>query len=369
MNLLDPEEAASVEASGILGKLGGPSLMPQNLGSILAQAGAAAHKGRMAAMAQNEATQDRMALRAQREQAVREKQEAALRQEKFNSILGEQIKTGQQPDEISILGAGVQSGVFGPREITEFMSKVTEKKAAREQKMEELRVRLEDQRTSREEREKFQRDLVDIQAKHREDLARLQSTLRPQEPLVPVRGADGVIRYTARSQAAGQEVPPSNTNRPIPPSGIKDLADKGETATSFIRLSSTFKDDFGGKGTAMIGDAQNLIGRNIGAGKGPQADWWQDYQNQKNLVRNKLFGSALTATEAAEFDKANINPGMTPDLIRKNLARQKNAAIRAAKRLSGAYQKGGYSEEQISEALGLSASDLAGADEKDPWEN
>ncbi len=145
----------------------------------------------------------------------------------------------------------------------------------------------------------------------------------------------------------------------IPPSAIKDLTEVGGTATDFNRLSDTFKDDFGGNKFGIVGDAQNFVGRNIGMGYGDQAQWWQDYQNQKNIVRNRLFGSALTVTEKAEFDKAQINPGMLPSQITENLARQKDSAARAARKLAGAYKAGGYSEEQIEAALGISMNDLA----------
>lgn len=360
--MLNPEDEGFGAAAGILGKLSGPSRLPVNFGSILGQAGAAAQQARSQAVAQNEMTEDRNVLRQQRQEAILEKRAAAERAAKFQSILGQ----AEDPsDPISILGAGVQSGAFGPKEITDFSSKVMEKQAARTQKMDELKIRLADQKFAREERETFQRELVGLQAENRTELAKLQATLRPPEALKPVM-KDGKVVYVRASEAEGQEVPPSTANRPLPPQAIKDLGEKGETATNFIRLSKTFKDEFGGKGTAIVGEAENLVGRNIGAGKGPQADWWQDYQMQKNIIRNKLFGSALTATEKAEFDKAVIHPGMKPDIIKINLARQKSAATRAARKLSGAYKSGGYGEQQINEALGVSPEDLA--DDKDPWE-
>jgi hypothetical protein len=363
---IDPVEAGYGAAGGILGRLGGPSRMPVSFGSILGQAGAAAQQARGQAVAQNEMSEDRAALRKQREQAVLAQRDAAQKAADFQSILG---KSENPADPISILGAGIQSGAFGPKEISDFSGKVLEKQAAREQRMDELKLRLGDQKIAREEREAFQRSLVDLQAKNREELLKLSATLRPApapEALVPVKNADGKIVYTPRSKAIGEEVPPSNNSRALPPAAIKELGEKGESVTTFKRLLTGFKDGFAGKGTAFIGNAENLIGRNIGAGRGDQADWWQDYQMQKNLIRNKLFGSALTATESAEFEKAAINPGMTPDIIRKNLNRQKSIAARAAVKLSGAYKKGGYSDDQITEALGVDPADLS--DEKDPWE-
>jgi hypothetical protein len=112
-----------------------------------------------------------------------------------------------------------------------------------------------------------------------------------------------------------------------------------------------------------VGELQNTIGRNVGGGYGEQAQWWQDYQTQKNTVRHALFGSALTATEKAEFDKAAITPGMSDETVSKNLQRQKMIAQRAARKLAAAYAKSGYSSEAIEAAVGVPMSELEGTPE------
>jgi hypothetical protein len=278
-------------------------------------------------------------------------------------------KSGEQIDEISILNAGVQSGAFGPKETTEFMSKVMEKKAAREAAAEREQAKLDDKAIAREERETSERRLIELRAELQRDRDRMLAAMKPpvQEPLIPIE-KNGQYIYVPRSQAVGETVPPPRRDaRGLPPAAIKELGEKGELATNFMRLTGTFKDEFGGKGAEFRGSVENWIGRNIGMGKGDQADWWQDYQMEKNKIRNKLFGSALTATEAAEFDRATINPGMRPDIIRKNLERQRQMALRAAKKLSKAYEAGGYMPSQIYEALGIPAGELVES-EKDPWE-
>ncbi len=368
---IDPDQAGLAQAAGIIGEMSGPSRMPVGIGSILGRAAGGLAQGRNQALMQQAQLQQVRDAHEAKQAAIAEQQKKAKAGAEFNSILGKMQESGEPLDEISILNAGIKSGAFGPNETTNFMSKVVEKKSAREAALEREQLRLADKAIAREEREASERRLVELRAELARDRDRLLAAMRPQaqERLVPVEQPDGTVNYEPASQAVGKKVPPPRRDaRGLPPNAIKELASTGETATSFIRLSTNFKDEFGGKGSAFIGDIQNTIGRNLGAGKGDQADWWQDYQNQKNIVRNKLFGSALTATEAAEFDKANINPGMKPEIIRKNLSRQKAAAIRAAKKLSGAYRTGGYNEEQINEALGLSAADLADEPAKDPWE-
>lgn len=144
----------------------------------------------------------------------------------------------------------------------------------------------------------------------------------------------------------------------LPTSVVKDMNEKGGLLEDFTRIDNGFKDEYGGFKTAFAGDAANTIARNTGIGNEERAQWWQDYQNQKNIVRNKLFGSALTATEKAEFDKANIHPGMTPGAIRENLRLQRDAQRRATAKLVNAYSKMGYSQDQIEAATGFPLSEI-----------
>jgi hypothetical protein len=146
--------------------------------------------------------------------------------------------------------------------------------------------------------------------------------------------------------------------RDLPTSVVKDMNEKGGLLEDFTRIDNGFKDEYGGFKTAFAGDAVNTIARNTGIGNEERATWWQDYQNQKNIVRNKLFGSALTATEKTEFDKANIHPGMTPGTIRENLRLQRDAQRRAAVKLVNTYSKMGYSQEQIEAATGFPLSEI-----------
>lgn len=175
------------------------------------------------------------------------------------------------------------------------------------------------------------------------------------------KGADaaGLAAGTPEYQ---QFVATGSYTRPKPkdlPSGVvKDMGEKGGTLEDFTRLDTGFKDEYGGFKTEFAGEAANTIARNTGLGNAERATWWQDYQNQKNIVRNKLFGSALTATEKSEFDKANIHPGMTPGTIKSNLARQHDAARRAAAKLVNTYVKMGYSQDQIEAATGMPMADL-----------
>lgn len=150
------------------------------------------------------------------------------------------------------------------------------------------------------------------------------------------------------------------TLRPLPQTTVKALGDAGSSFVDMNRLYAGFDDNFAGQPLGF-GELRNSIGRTFGGGPQQQAEWWQDYQTKKNITRNNLFGSALTATEKGEFEKADINPGMSPEVIRTNLARQASATLRAARKLADYYSKAGYPEDQIESAIGVPLADLRNA--------
>lgn len=148
--------------------------------------------------------------------------------------------------------------------------------------------------------------------------------------------------------------------RPLPESTRTKLGAAGEAAQSMRSLGDSFQDAYGGFMSGKVGDATNLIARNT-PGESPRADWWAQYQERTNITRNQLFGSALTSTEKAEFDKANINPGMSPAAIRLNLQRQAAATQRALHKLGSSMMTDGYRPESIGAAAGFPPEFFAGS--------
>lgn len=238
-----------------------------------------------------------------------------------------------------------------------------ERQAAREQRAQELIMRLEDSRLAREERAALQRELAQMQMDGRRELAQLTAGLAAANRPAPAPTLATVMRdgkptvIDARTgQAIGEAVVKGNETGPsgksLPPNVINKISEVSQTFDEFDGLRNTFQDSFGGYGADFAGNAANLIRRNITNDEDGQADWWSRYQSQKNVIRNRLFGSALTATEKAEFDKAMISPGMKPDVIKKNLKRQAEQIAKAEQKLIRAYGIGGYSKEQLDELTG-----------------
>lgn len=66
------------------------------------------------------------------------------------------------------------------------------------------------------------------------------------------------------------------------------------------------------------------------------------------MVRNELFGASLTANEQEAFNKADINPNMSPELIKKNLALQQEILRVANARKAATLVAGNVNPEQVS---------------------
>ena len=148
----------------------------------------------------------------------------------------------------------------------------------------------------------------------------------------------------AAKATAGEKAAKTAQGRTLAGSDVRDLSKKEGTASGFLTLAQSFKPEYAG--TTFLATAENALGRYqpLGVGKGyaDQSNWWQNYNNSKNEIRNALFGSALTATEQAAFDRANITEGMQADEIRRRLGQQSQAAARAYNKLKANFGRAGY---------------------------
>src|SRR3990167_8183027 len=188
MNDFDPQLSGLAAGASVLGRLSGPSRTPVGLGSILGQLGGAMYGAKQNALMQRDKSDsDRMLREAQvknqkpqaeaRKAAEAEKAAKAKKLSAFSSILGQSENPN---DPITILGAGIKSQAFGPQEITSFMGNVMQKQAALEAQVATEKVRLEDRKISREEREASERRLREFSAKLQQDNMRLAAALRPK---------------------------------------------------------------------------------------------------------------------------------------------------------------------------------------------
>lgn len=215
---------------------------------------------------------------------------------------------------------------------------------------------------------------------------RLLQTLPPEERAAAVRGKFGLTkapefktidlpdgRKITVKMLDGQPFDPI-TNKPITPeaiaemprkteklpfSAVKEFAEQGGVLKTYDELNTGFKDNYADKTFSNVGDIQNWIGSRGKMGFGDQADWWSEYFRQRNAARAALFGATLTRSEAAAFEKTDINPGMDPKQIRMNLERQRELARSAAFKLGSSMAEQGYDKNAIEAATGYKLSDLS----------
>lgn len=134
---------------------------------------------------------------------------------------------------------------------------------------------------------------------------------------------------TTKRIMTGAPAPSSSStqNKPIPRTVATPLIEARNAAMTIDRLSSTFEPRFASKGFLGYGaDAQLAISSVFGT-DADAVDWWKNYLKDVALVeRHEKFGSALTPTEQASWKAADINPGMAPKVIERNLKQRAELA-------------------------------------------
>jgi hypothetical protein len=166
-----------------------------------------------------------------------------------------------------------------------------------------------------------------------------------------VRNADGTL---SQAPIKGGPADPNRglIGKPLTSAIEKEITNVGEKLSDLRQFNTTFDDQFAERGLlGMGGDLRNLYDRTIGDGSAA-ANWWQQYDRYKNMVRNELFGASLTVGETQNFEKSDINPNMNPETIRANLKRQQDVLERAAARRAQSLKLQGYNPRAIDVTLG-----------------
>jgi len=180
------------------------------------------------------------------------------------------------------------------------------------------------------------------------EFERVISQLTPEDRARAIRVKAGL--ETAAEKPKAKDV--SDTTLQVFTEGggaINDLDD----------LKARFKPEYAGKVLQSVGEAQNVLGKKgVVKGYSDQAQWWSDYQERKNILRNSLFGATVTKPELAEFLKADITEDTDPKLIDEKLAKQREVARRAAYKLAKAKELQGFDTAPIEAALGFKLKEL-----------
>lgn len=110
------------------------------------------------------------------------------------------------------------------------------------------------------------------------------------------------------------------------PTLAKSLHEKSTTIQHMDRAHELFKDEYAAD-IGIIGRGQNIISGELGISTSKamdeQAAWWRDYKRYIELVeRHEFFGATLTKGENLSWKQAEIQIGMKPAEIRKNLRKR-----------------------------------------------
>lgn len=157
----------------------------------------------------------------------------------------------------------------------------------------------------------------------------------------------------------------TDKGRPLSVTDVTKLSDEGGKYANIVGFGNSFQDKYAGYKMQAVGNAAMTAGRYlpegvVGKDLAEASTFWQGYDRFKNVVRNDLFGSALTKPETEAFERADVNPGMDPAQIKRNLATQQTIAENGLKRKANALISAGYKPETIAAAYGLDVRSITG---------
>lgn len=144
--------------------------------------------------------------------------------------------------------------------------------------------------------------------------------------------------------------------RSLPESAAKRYEEDLGVYGALKRAKEGFQPDYAGN---IAGDVENWAQALFDVGTPGQRDWWADFRSADNLIRNQLFGSALTAHEKAAYNATTINPRMSPKEVQKNLERRYGIVKDAMKRRTDFLKKNKYDPAAVDALAGEYGADFS----------
>lgn len=168
------------------------------------------------------------------------------------------------------------------------------------------------------------------------------------------------LEWNATHNPDGTKKAGPDEGKPVPAWAEKTYSGQIDQFGGINRGLSTFKDEYAGN--AITGGLENTIqGAFSGFGSEGQRDWWAQFGSTDNVIRNDLFGAALTDSEKAAYAATSVNPSMDPKEVRKNLQSRRDILSAALKRRTNFMKAQGYSKDAIEALAGEYAQELGAA--------
>lgn len=204
-------------------------------------------------------------------------------------------------------------------------------------------------------------DAVDLAIKRQQLVERGRKPYRmtpqevSQEGLDPAkvyyRNADGVP-----TPVAGQEKPPA-AGKPLREGDGNKLTANVSTYEALKGAYQSFQPNYAGN--TITGDLENWAGALNSSWATPgQRDWWANFRQTDNIIRNSLYGASLTDGEKRAYDSTTIQPSMDPKVIQQNLARRAEIVRRAVARQVNRF-KVSYNNDEIDAITGSLGEDFS----------
>lgn len=166
------------------------------------------------------------------------------------------------------------------------------------------------------------------------------------------------VRQIQQGQYSPSEVAKqqqAQTGKPIPQGQTKSYESEVKQYQALDHAMNSFDDNYGSN---VAGGLENWAQSYAGwVGTPGQRDWWANFRSTDNLIRNGLFGSALTEHEKKAYDATTISPGMDSGEIRRNLTRRREIVREALARRQKFLAAQGYSRDAI---VDLAGEDIGG---------
>jgi hypothetical protein len=108
---------------------------------------------------------------------------------------------------------------------------------------------------------------------------------------------------------------------------LDDFRDKGGAVEQMVNLRASFKPEYAGK-IPVFGELERRFKEMLPMNQEDREFvlWWKGYQDRINVIRNELFGSALTDPERIEFEKAMVKLTTEPELVMQYLEKAETLA-------------------------------------------
>jgi hypothetical protein len=149
----------------------------------------------------------------------------------------------------------------------------------------------------------------------------------------------GAIAALGGQQRQAKQIPEQVVTKVQPSIDVRD---------TMARLAGTWNPQYGGH--LVLGDSLNSLQRNLGSLSGApegMASWWADYQSMDNVVRNQLFGSALTEHEKQAYAATTITPRMAPSEIKRRFNARRAIINSVVARQQNFLKRNGYDSDAV----------------------